>query len=42
MPVTVRKFLDVIESGTVFIADDIDTDSSYDSVKSQLSHAHSL
>ena len=39
MPVTVRKYIDVIESGTIFIADDIDTESSYDSVTTQLSQA---
>ncbi|MBO6084138.1 MAG: type IV toxin-antitoxin system AbiEi family antitoxin domain-containing protein [Candidatus Methanomethylophilaceae archaeon] len=39
MPITVSKYIDTIESGTIFIADDIDTQSSYDSVKTQLSQA---
>ena len=37
MPVTVREFLENLETGTVFIMDDIDTVSSRNSVKTQLS-----
>ena len=39
MPVSVRDYIDIIETGTIFIADDIDTDSTRDSVKTQLSQA---
>ena len=39
MSLTVRKYIDGIEYGTLFIADDIDTESTYDSVKTQLSKA---
>ena len=42
MCASVSKYIDVIECGTVFIADDIDTESSYDSVKTQLSQACKL
>jgi len=39
MPLTVREYIDGVEYGTLFIADDIDTDSTYDSVKTQLCKA---
>ena len=37
MPVTVREFLENLEAGTLFIMDDIDTKSSRNSIKTQLS-----
>ena len=39
MSLTVREYIDGIEFGTLFIADDIDTESTYDSVKTQLCKA---
>lgn len=39
MSLTVREYIDGIEYGTLFIADDIDTESTYDSVKTQLCKA---